>query len=109
MLEKYQLDTKEKTELSVEKKQEIARELVGKIIPHAGHKMFEINEETGDIQKAMVIGKGEFIFGKKNHTEILVREGYFYVSALKKKTALKKWRARNNGSKIIGDLGIKLF
>lgn len=109
MIEKYKLDTKGKTELSVEKEQEIARELVGQIIPHKGHTMFEINEETGEIQKATYIDKGVFIFGKKNHREVLIREGFFYTSALKKETALRKWKIRDNGSKILGDSEIKLF
>ena len=107
---------KEKTELQIQKKQQIERELVGKIIPHSGHTVWEINPETEEIEKAMYLERNwDFVTDisdlADNKTEVLYREGFVYVSALNKKNALKKYRQGKNGSKEIdkNPLTIKLF
>ena len=100
---------KDKMEISVQKKQQKEKELVGKIIPHAGHKVWEINDETLEVQEAKY-EQQNFIFGIKNtNPEIIIRSGFSYVSALNKKSALKKYKQGKNGSKEMGNMEIKLF
>jgi hypothetical protein len=102
---------KDKMELSIQKKQQKEKEFVGKIIPHAGHKIYEINEETLEIGLAKYELK-TFIIGQyHNNPEIIIRNGYSYVSALNKKNALKKYKQGLNGSKeeVKNPLKIKLF
>ena len=102
---------KDKMELSIQKKQQKEKQLVGKIIPHAGHKVWEINDETLEIKQAD-FDKKTFIIGKShNNPEILVRIGFSYVSALNQKSAMKKYIQGKNGSKLINKnpLRIKLF
>ena len=95
------IDSKSKTELSIQKKQQIQRELIGKIIPHNNHTIWEINIETLEINKAKFINHPAIIIGEPFRTEILERKGYAYISALNKGNALKKYNKGNNGSKVI--------
>lgn len=100
---------KDKMEISIQKKQQKEKELVGKIIPHGNHKVWEINDETLEVQEAKY-EQQNFIFGIKNtNPEIIIRSGFSYVSALTKKTALKKYKNGQNGSKEMGNMEIKLF
>jgi hypothetical protein len=102
---------KDKMELSIQKKQQKEKELVGKIIPHAGHKVFEINDETLEIKLAEFELKTFIIGGNHPNPEIITRSGYSYVSALNSKNALKKYKQGLNGSKelIKNPLKIKLY
>ena len=100
---------KDKMEISVQKKQQKEKELVGKIIPHAGHKVWEIDDENLEIKEAKY-EQQNFIFGIQNsNPEIIIRNGFSYVSALNKKSALKKYKQGTNGSKEMGNMEIKLF
>ncbi len=102
---------KDKMELSIQKKQQREKEFVGKIIPHAGHKVYEINNETLEIKLAEFELK-TFIIGRNHpNPEIITRIGYSYVSALNKANALKKYKQGLNGSKeeVKNPLKIKLF
>ena len=61
-----QLKQKNKIEISVKKQVQIEKELIGKIIPHKNHTLFEINNETGEIQEALYIPVPTFVkFGEK--------------------------------------------
>ena len=94
---------KDKMEISVQKKQQKEKELVGKIIPHPGHTVWEINNETLEIQEAKFEHK-DFKFGFKvdqQNQEIIIRSGFSYISALNKKSALKKYAKGENGSKVL--------
>ena len=87
------------------------KEFIGKIIPHAGHKVWEINDENLDIELAKYEVQ-TFIIGKNhNNPEIIIRNGFSYVSALNKSNALKKYKQGINGSKeaILNPLKLKLF
>jgi hypothetical protein len=97
--------------LSIQKKQQKEKELVGKIIPHAGHKVYEINDETLEIELAKYELKTYFIGQNHNNPEIIIRNGYSYVSALNKKNALKKYKQGLNGSKeeVKNPLKLNLF
>jgi hypothetical protein len=97
-------------EISVKKNQQKEKELIGKINPHSGHKTFEINNETLEIEEAIFNNDFAFKYGKNiQNKEILIREGYSYVSALNKKNALKQFLKGKNGSKELGKMKIKLF
>lgn len=100
---------KTKTELSIKKQQQIEREFIGRIIPYPNHKIWEINKETLEIKEAMFIDK-PFIFGQKSihNLEVLYREGYAYVGALNKKTAMKHFHNGKNGSKPVTSDPLKL-
>lgn len=109
-----ELKNHNKIEISVKKKVQIEKELIGKIIPHANHTLFEINDETGEIQEVTYIPVPTFFkFGQKVEKpkkQALVREGFSYVSAMNKKNALKKYSKGSNGSKELGiGLEIKTF
>jgi hypothetical protein len=119
MEEFLNLKDKKKTELTVQKQQQVERELIGHIVPHSGHRIYEINIKTLDIQEADFL-KWETLHladllnlknkGKTPNLEILTREGYAYVSALNKANALKKYKKGLNGSKAVSNpLPIKLF
>lgn len=85
-------------EISVKKKQQKEKEFIGTIIPHEGHTIFQINNETLEIEEAK-FSNTTFVFGGENKKEILIMKGCTYVSALNKKNALKKYNKGINGSK----------
>lgn len=92
---------KDKMEVSIQKKQQKEKVLIGKIIPHPGHTVWEINDETLEIQEAK-FEQQNFIFGIQNtNPEIIIRSGFSYISALNKKSALKKYAKGENGSKVM--------
>lgn len=102
-------DRKEKTELSVQQRKQIEHELIGHIIPHNGHTIFEIEIETGLIKEAEYMTDLTFIIGQDVNKRILTREGCFYVSALNKKSALRKYNKGANGSKPKSTEPIKFY
>ena len=104
-----ELNNFSKTELSVkqQKQEERKKKLIGQIIPHNGHSIFKINEETLEISEPKYIQKA-WIFNGKNKPEVLVEEGFFYVSALNEKNALKKYNQGRNGSKDVSDAPLSL-
>lgn len=99
-----ELNNFKQTEQSVklQKQEERKKKLIGQIIPHNGHSIFKINEETLEISEPKYIQKS-WIFNGENKPEVLVEEGFFYVSALNEKNALKKYNQGRNGSKDISD------
>lgn len=111
-MKEIEVNPKNKTELSIKKQQQIEREFIGRIIPYPNHKIWEINIETLEIKEAMFIDK-PFVFGSSNlkNREVLYREGYAYVGALNKRTALKHYSNGKNGSMpVVNDpLKIKMF
>jgi hypothetical protein len=93
---------KENIEISVKQKKQVEHELIGKIIPHHGHIIWEINKETLEVTKAKFSSASYQMFGDIKK-EIIVKEGFYYVSALNTKNALKKYLKGKNGSKEMGD------
>jgi predicted nuclease with TOPRIM domain len=100
---------KMKSELSIKMQKEIEKKktFVGQIIPHKGHTVWQINNETKEITKAE-FSNSVYVIGQKNISEIIILEGFSYVSALSKKTALNKFRLNKNGSKQVFKEPIKL-
>jgi hypothetical protein len=103
------IQEKDKMELSIQKKQQKEKELVGKIIPHKGHKVWEINTETLSIQLAEFEKQTFFIGQNHPNLEIIIRDGHAYVSAMNKSNALKKYKKGLNGSKQLENMPLKLF
>lgn len=97
-----ELDAKIRIEESVKQKKQVEHELIGKIIPHEGHTIWEINKETGAIKKAK-FSNATYNFMGENKKEIIVKQGYEYVSALNRKNALRKYKKGLNGSKNVLD------
>lgn len=113
---KLELNDKNKTEISIQKKIQIEKELIGKIIPHGGHRIYEINKKTLEVKVAEYIRHTSFTFNNfskeqvDNNPEILCHSDYAYVSALNGKNALKQYRKGNNGSKdLSGGIEINPF
>jgi hypothetical protein len=98
-MKETELNFKEKTEISVQQKKQVEKELVGVLKPHSGHSVFEINLETLVIEKAKFT-EYTFVIGQNhNNHELIVKGGYAYVCALNEKNALKKYLKGDNGSK----------
>jgi len=106
-MKELELNIKDKTEISVKQKKQVEKQLVGDIVPHNGHTMWKINNETLEIEKAKYMNTA-YIVGGENKKEILVIDGFTYISALKKDTALKKFHKGENGGKNIDKDPLKL-
>ncbi len=96
-----------KTELSVKQKKQIEHELIGKIIPHEGHTIWQINKETLDVDKAKY-SNATYVYGAENKKEIIIKGGFAYVSALNKKNALRQYKKGRNGGKEADESPLKL-
>ena len=95
--------------LSVNQTKEEKRKLeyIGTIVPHTGHKIFKINEETLEVSAPQLVKK-TWEFNGENKPEILIEEGFNYVSALNERNALKHHKNGTNGSKNIFKKPLKL-
>lgn len=90
---------KDKQEVSIKQKKQIEHELIGKIMPHSNHVVWEIDKDTLEIKKAEYSIATAIHFGDKPKNEIIVKPNCAYVSALNKKNALKQYRKGRNGTK----------
>lgn len=66
---------------------------LGSISPKKGHRLFQLNTETGEVTEAHVEGKLiEMPDGRKEiRKQVFIREKYLYISALNKKNAIKRF------------------
>lgn len=86
-----QVGNQNKVELSVKKKQEIEYVLQGTIKPKAGHFVWELNEETGEIKKAE-FKKTTAVFGAAiPPEELIVKPDCIYIPALNAENAKRKY------------------
>ena len=87
-------------EMPVKKKQEIEYVLEGTIRPDAGHKIWEVNEETGEIKEAEYKKNTvEFNgFVHREHEELIIRANCVYIPSLNAKNAKKKYDKNPNQS-----------
>lgn len=87
---------REKIVIAAQKQQEKEIRLLGSIVPHDGHTLFELEMQTGKIARA------EFMTGTMKYTEafektkakskkVLVKQGHLYVSALNMRNAAKNF------------------
>lgn len=88
-MKELELKEKEKLEIVANQKKQIEHEYIGLIVPYDGHKMWEIEIATGNIKEAKYSNTTFNAFGE-NKKEIIVKEGFLYVSALNQKNAFKK-------------------
>ena len=92
------------TELHVKKTQEEVRKLtlVGQLVPHMGHQVFKVNNETHEVSEPLYEKPKQFVYGislKANLPKLIVEEGFSYIVALNKSNAKKKFLKGSNGSK----------
>lgn len=99
---------KDNIEISVKKKQEKEYTLIGNIVPHEGHTIWEINKETLEVTKAKFLTTDYYMFGE-NKKEIAVKQDCAYVSALNKQNALDKYKKGLNGGKVLGKEKLNFF
>ena len=103
------IESRKKDKLEAVKQQKEVQELqyVDTIYPHENHKLYKICKKTGAIVEAMFLENVTYRFRlnwKKGdkippHKELIIEQGFDYVSALNERTALKKFKERKSGSK----------
>ena len=98
-MKELEIISKDKTEIVANQKKQVEHQLIGRMIPYNGHKIWEINIETGEISEAKFSNNTYMAFGE-NKKEILVKKHCVYISALNKKNALKKADKGNIGAKL---------
>ena len=92
-----ELDSKVVVEQQVEKDQHKEKTLLKTIVPHKGHTLYKIDLETEEIDLAKY--SSAYNVDQTIPKKVIVEEGFYYVSALNKKNALKKFRKGQLGSK----------
>ncbi len=103
---------KDADKVLIERQAEInkTRKHVGNLKPHSGHRVWEVNESTLDVKEADFKRKDLVVdLLKGNHSsksEIEIKEGCFYTSALNKKNALKNFHKGTAGGLPVGLLDI---
>jgi len=87
----------EKTEISVKTIKEIQKRLIGRIEPHANHKLFEVDLITGKI----VLAEFERTMSWKQNAKktVLIKKDCVYISSMNIKNAIKHLNKNSNGSK----------
>jgi len=103
-----ELKDREKLEVVANQKKQIEHELIGFLVPHNGHKIWEIEVATGNIKEAQYSSNTYKAFGE-NKKEIIVKDGCLYVSALNKKNAFKKAMEGKPSGKKINENPLALF
>lgn len=99
-MKEIEVKQKDQLEVTIKQKKQVEKKLIGDIMPHNGHKIWKINKETLEIEEAKYLNTA-FYVGKENKKEILVTDGFEYVSALNKKNALKLFAKGKVGGKEI--------
>lgn len=89
-------------EVSVKQQKKVEYQFIGDIVPNEGHKIWQINKETLEVDEAKFTNTTYQMFGE-NKKEIIVKDEFAYVAALNKKNALKKYNKGSNGGKQIGN------
>ncbi len=101
-MKELELKAKQSHEVSIKQQKEKKHELIGQIIPHEGHTLFEINTKTKEIKEAQfsMIEKNiaHNTFNIKQVKQVIVNEDCVYISALNKKNAIKHFSKNSNGS-----------
>lgn len=97
MKELKPIDKLAKQEIVAPQEKQFEQVFIGRIKPHQGHTLFEIDIETGEINKAKFESTDvkwedavNGIISKKR--KVIVKTGYIYISALNEKNALKKYK-----------------
>ena len=107
-MKELEIKQKDKLEISVKQQKQIEKKFIGDILPYNGHKIWKINKETLEIEEAKYTNTTYNISGE-NKKEIIVVDGFEYVSALNKKNALKLYSKGKVGGKEIIKQPLKLI
>jgi hypothetical protein len=101
-----QQQKKTKVEITQQKEDIYKLEFQQTIIPNENHTLFEIDIKTKDIciakfESRDLVFNPKWVKGDKIplSSVVIINDGKFYVSALNKKSALKKFLNKDNGSK----------
>ena len=92
-----ELEPKVVIEQQAEKDQRKEKTLLGTIVPHKGHTLYKVDLETEEVSLAKY--SSAYNVDKTIPKKVIVEEGYYFVSALNRKNALKKFRKSQSGSK----------
>jgi hypothetical protein len=89
-----------RTEINVKKQQKAEHTLEGTIKPKKGHKVWEVNEETGVIREAdYKVDAVVFNFmAKKEPSKLVINDDCVYIPALNASNAKKKYLENNSQS-----------
>jgi len=98
------LPSNNKVELNVKKRQEIEYVLNGSIKPKFGHKIYEVNTNTGEVNLAKY--KSDTVvfnhLSKMPAEKLIVNQDCIYISALNKENAKKKFLKDSNQNSYFG-------
>jgi hypothetical protein len=92
---------KDRLEIKQQQKKQIEYELIGSIQPLPNHFIFEINEETGEVNKADYEIPKTIVFNwykTKIPKKLMINENCIYIPAMNKENALKKYLKNKNQS-----------
>ena len=89
-------EDREKTEVSVKKRQEIEYILQGSLKPKKGQFIWEVNQLTGEIKKAEYKKTVAVFGGKIPPQELIIKPDCIYIPALNAKTAKDKYDKNPN-------------
>jgi hypothetical protein len=72
---------------------EPTNKFVGSVTPSRGHRVYQLDTETGEITEAHVEGKLIELPNGRNEIrkQIFIRDKFLYVSALNKRNAVKRF------------------
>lgn len=101
-MKETELIKQDKLEISIQQKKQVEKKFINDIVPHNGHKIWKINEDTLEVEEAK-FSNVTFVLNSENKKEIIIQNGFSYVSALNKKNALKLYNQGKIGGKDIDD------
>ncbi len=87
----HHINNGHRVELNVKKKQEVEHVLQGTIKPRDGHFIWELNEESGEIKKAVFKTTVAVLGAKVPTQELVVNKDCIYIPALNAENAKKKY------------------
>jgi len=85
------------TEISVKTIKEIQRRLIGRVEPHANHKLFEVDLITGYICLAEF--EKTISWQQKTKNTVLIKKDCVYISSMNIKNAIKHLNKNSNVTK----------
>ena len=99
-MKETQLQPKDQTEMVKQSVQEKKTKLLGRVVPHIGHSLFEYNAITNELRFATfevqedTLSFAEAKAGKKaiKRKKVLMQEGCVYTTALNIKNAIKQFK-----------------
>ena len=80
--------------VNVRQAEQEKQQLINRIKPHKGHKLFEYNIETNEIKESKFEPEEADFLGRKKPKKVIAQKNCLYVSALNATNAIKKLRKR---------------